>query len=68
MYMCNVTHHHGNPCRETGRIVDDLEGLAGEIGLELDRQNELIPKITDKVNKVTVDINDATDHLRGNLK
>ena len=47
--------------------MDNLEGLAGEIGEELDRQNELIPKITDKVNKVVVDVNAATDHLRTKL-
>ena len=65
--MSNVTYHHGNQCRETGKIVDNLEGLAEEIGEELDRQNELIPKITDKVTKVTVDVKATTDHLQSNL-
>ena len=65
---CNVPNHHGNPCRVTGTIVGHLEGLAEEIGGELDRQNELIPKINEKVHKVSGDIEAVSDHLHSHLK
>ncbi len=56
-----------NYCRAVGGILDNLKGIAEDMGSELDRQNKQLDRVNKKADVNTAHLDQANSRIRKQL-